>query len=331
MRNKQPPFEITNDMILLVAEIAELVGRVATNRLDRNPTLRRVNRIRTIHGSLAIEQNTLTLEQVTAVLNGKQVIAPPRDVAEVKNAYSIYERLDSLNPSSVEDLLMAHGIMMGGLVEEAGCFRSGSVGVVDTQGRIVHFGTLPAYVPELTMQLLEWVETSPVHPLIKSCVFHYEFEFIHPFRDGNGRIGRLWHTLLLSRWNPLFAWLPVESMIHNRQEEYYGAINRSNAEAESTAFILFMLDTIKAALMEAIQAENAQDSVQVDVQDSVQDKILLYCRVPRSLSEITAYCGYKSTRNVAARYLKPLLDEGKLKRTIPDKPNSKNQRYVTAD
>ena len=260
MRNRKPPFEITTAILDEVAEIAELVGRVnASLGLSTNPTLRRTNRIRTIYSSLAIEQNTLSLEQVTAVLSGKRVIAPPKDIAEVKNAYEIYEMMDTLDPYSVDDLLNAHGVMTKGLVEESGCFRSRPVGVVDKQGNVLHFGTLPDYVPGLVMELLDWVRDSDFHMLIKSCVFHYELELIHPFTDGNGRIGRLWHTLLLTQWKPMFAWLPVESIIHDRQDEYYQAINRSNNEAESTAFIEFMLSAIKEALLEAVQVGDAEN------------------------------------------------------------------------
>ena len=260
MRNRKPPFEITNAILDEVAEIAELVGHVnATLGLSTNPTLRRTNRIRTIYSSLAIEQNTLSLDQVTAVLEGKRVIAPPKDIAEVKNAYEIYEMMDSLNPYSVDDLLNAHAVMTRDLVEESGCFRSRPVGVVDKQGNILHFGTLPDYVPGLVTELLDWVRDSEFHMLIKSCVFHYELELIHPFSDGNGRIGRLWHTLLLTQWKPIFAWLPVESMIHDRQDEYYQAINRSNNEAESTVFIEFMLSAIKEALLEAVQVGNTEN------------------------------------------------------------------------
>ena len=260
MRNKKPPFEITNTILDEIAEIAELVGHVnAALGLSTNPTLRRTNRIRTIYSSLSIEQNTLSLDQVTAVLEGKRVIAPPKDIAEVKNAYEIYEMMDTLNPYSVDDLLNAHGVMTRGLVEEAGCFRSRPVGVVDKQGNILHFGTLPDYVPGLVMELLDWVRNSDFHMLIKSCVFHYELELIHPFADGNGRIGRLWHTLLLTQWKPMFAWLPVESIIHDRQDEYYQAINRSNNEAESTAFITFMLSAIKEALLETVQVGNTEN------------------------------------------------------------------------
>lgn len=257
MKNKKPPFEITNAIIGYVAEIAELTGKLSsTNKFSANPMLRRTNRIRTIHGSLAIEQNTLTLEQVTAVLNGKQVLAPPKDIAEVKNAYEIYERLEELDPYSVDDLLTAHSIMTRGLVDESGVFRSKPVGVVDQEGHVLHFGTLPQYVPDLVMELLDWVKSSDVHMLIRSCVFHYEFELIHPFADGNGRVGRLWHTLLLSKWNPAFAWLPVESIIHNRQQEYYEAINASNDAGESTVFIEFMLSAIKASLIDALNTSD---------------------------------------------------------------------------
>lgn len=254
MYNKKPPFEITNEILDSITEIAELVGQVsATQGLSTNPKLRRSNRIRTIYSSLAIEQNTLSLEQVTAVLNGKRVLAPPKDIAEVKNAYEIYEMMDTLNPYSVDDMLSAHGVMTGGLVDESGCFRSGPVGVVDKKGNVLHMGTLPAYVPTLVYELMDWIQNSDIHMLIKSCVFHYEFELIHPFADGNGRIGRLWHTLLLTQWKPMFAWLPIESIIHDRQDEYYKAINQSNYEGESTAFIIFMLDAIKEALTEAVE------------------------------------------------------------------------------
>jgi len=254
---KNPPFELTNQIVAAVAEIAELVGRLtSTARLSASPALRRSNRIKTVYGSLAIEQNTLTLDQVTAVLEGKRVLAPPKDIAEVRNAFEIYERLETLDPYSIDDLLAAHGVMMRGLEREAGEFRSGPVGVVNQAGQIVHFGTLPQYVPEAVANLLDWVRSSDLPMLIRGCVFHYEFELIHPFADGNGRMGRLWHTLLLSKWNPMFAWLPVESIVHDRQREYYEAIHASNAAASSTAFIEFMLSSIKASLMEAVEVSD---------------------------------------------------------------------------
>ena len=244
------PFQINTKILRLTAEISELVGSMSTlTEAARSPQLRR-NRIKTIYSSLAIEQNTLSLEQVTAVVSGKRVFAPPKDIAEVRNAYEIYDRMEELNPYSVDDLLSAHSVMMKGLRDDAGEFRSRPVGVVDSQGNILHFGTLPAYVPQLVSDLLDWTEHDENPMLIKSCVFHYEFELIHPFSDGNGRIGRLWQTLMLSKWNPLFAWVPIESIIHDRQSEYYQAINESNQAADSTSFIEFMLSAIKSALLE---------------------------------------------------------------------------------
>ena len=313
MKNKQPPFEITHQIIDSVAQIAELVGRLtAVSSLPANPTLRRSNRIRTIHGSLAIEQNTLSLEQVTAVLGGKHVLAPPKDIAEVKNAYEIYERLDELDPSSVDDLLLAHGIMMYGLIEEAGVFRSRPVGVVDSQGRVVHFGTLPQYVPGLIADLLDWTRNSDLHMLIRSCVFHYEFELIHPFADGNGRVGRLWHTLLLSRWNPAFAWLPVESVIHDRQQGYYDAINASNNAGESTAFIEFMLSAIQAALTEAISAGDGMRDEAPDKETVRWRQIETYLKSHDCIrnADVRTLCGVSAA--TANRILAGLVANGHL-------------------
>ena len=313
MYNKKPPFEITNEILAAITEIAELVGQVsATQGLSANPTLRRTNRIRTIYSSLAIEQNTLSLEQVTAVLNGKRVLAPPKDIAEVKNAYEIYEMMDMLNPYSVDDLLNAHGVMTKGLVEESGCFRSRPVGVVDKQGNVLHLGTLPDYVPDLVVDLLDWVENSDIHMLIKSCVFHYEFELIHPFADGNGRMGRLWHTLLLTKWKPLFAWLPVESIIHDRQAEYYKAINQSNCDGESTVFITFMLSAIKEALMEAVET--------VGVTESMSATELRWYKIERffqkndSISNTDVRQMFAVSAATANRILAKLTEEGKLKK-----------------
>lgn len=315
MINKKPPFEITNQIIDYVAEIAELVGKLtSTNQLSANPTLRRSNRIRTIHGSLAIEQNTLSLEQVTAVLNGKHVLAPPKDIAEVKNAYEIYERLDELNPYSVEDLLTAHRIMTRGLVDESGMFRTRPVGIVDNEGHVLHFGTLPQYVPDLVMELLDWVKNSDIHILIRSCVFHYELELIHPFADGNGRIGRLWHTLLLSKWNPVFAWLPVESIIHDRQQEYYKAINASNEAGESTVFIEFMLSAIKASLIEAIRTSDEMSDEKMDKATLRWNKIEAYLKSHDYImnADVRKLCGVSAA--TANRILAALVAKNQLEK-----------------
>lgn len=312
MTNKQPPFEINERIMADVIEIAELVGRVSvTDKISMNPTLRRTNRIQTIYSSLAIEQNTLDIEQVTAVLSGKRVIAPPKDIAEVQNAYEIYDNMDKLNPYSIDDLLKAHSVMERGLLNEAGEFRSRPVGVADSEGNILHFGTLPQYVPKLVQELLEWTEKSEIHLLIKSCVFHYEFELIHPFADGNGRMGRLWHTLLLSKWNPIFAWLPIESIIHDNQSEYYNAINVSNNNGNSTVFIEFMLSVIKQALQESINGKPKNISSKSDLR---WNKINDYLETHEYIlnSDVQKLLGVSSA--TATRILVGFMKDGKLKR-----------------
>lgn len=262
MAYKDLPFRITSGILSSVASITEAVGRFSSvEKISSNLMLRKDNRIKSIYSSLAIEQNSLTLDQVTALLEGKRVIGPPKDIKEVQNAYEIYERLDLLDPFSAEDLLSAHYTMTKDLVQESGMFRTGNVGIVDKDGNVLHFGTLPSQVPFMVADLMEWTKNSDLPMLIKSCVFHYEFEVIHPFADGNGRVGRLWHTLLLSKWNKLFAWLPVESIIHDRQEDYYRAFNRSNAEGESTVFIEFMLSAIEDALNEAMGDEQNSSTI----------------------------------------------------------------------
>ena len=311
MKNKQLPFQITNKIIDDVAEISELIGRLsAHDHLSSNPNLRRTNRIRTIHGSLAIEQNTLSLEQVTAVLNGKHVLAPPKDIAEVKNAYEIYERLDELDPYSVDDLLTAHGIMTCGLVDESSIFRTRPVGVVDQEGHVLHFGTLPQYVPDLVMELLDWAKHSGLHMLIRSCVFHYELELIHPFADGNGRVGRLWHTLLLSKWNSVFAWLPVESIIHDHQQEYYDSINASNDAGESTAFIEFMLSVIKASLIDAIHTSDGMRDGKMDKKALRWQKIEQFLQTHEYImnADVRELCGVSAA--TANRILTNLVEIG---------------------
>ena len=334
MRNKKPPFEITNEIVDSVAQIAELVGHLTvTNQITSNPTLRRSNRIRTIHGSLAIEQNTLSLEQVTAVLNGKHVLAPPKDIAEVKNAYEIYDRLEDLDPYSVDDLLTAHGIMMRGLVEESGMFRTRPVGVVDSEGHVLHFGTLPQYVPDLVMELLDWVKNSPVHMLVRSCVFHYEFEFIHPFSDGNGRMGRLWQSLILGRLHPLFEYLPVENMVYANQEAYYNAIQHSTATADSGPFIEFMLQEILNTLKRHQGSLISQHNV-MEVRDKIRDKFGISSeqiieQIQRNpavtLDEIAA--ALSVTRRSIEKKIKELRDAGYIRR----EGSNKSGRWIVND
>lgn len=317
MNNQKPSFEITYEMIDAVSEISELMGKLSvTSDLSSNPVLRRSNRIRTIQGTLAIEQNSLSLEQVSAILNGKRVLAPPKEVAEVKNACEIYGSLETLDPYSADDLLFAHSIMTRGLVEESGIFRTRPVGVVDSHGNILHVGTRPQDLPKLVAELLDWTKTSKIHPLIRSCVFHYELEWIHPFADGNGRMGRLWHTLLLSRWNPIFAWIPVEPVIHDRQQEYYDALRASNEAGESAAFIEFLLSAVKASLMEVIRASK---EMRIETKDKTalrRQKIKKYLETHGSIAnaDVRKLCGVSPA--TANRILAGLVTEGKLHRYL---------------
>lgn len=252
-----PPFTLTSEILELVAIIAQKTGQIETyERLSASPQLRKENRIRTIHSSLAIENNSLSLEQVTAVIEGKHIIAPARDILEVQNALATYERLNTFELASATSLLNAHAVLMKGLTAEAGRYRSGDVGVFDN-GRLIHAGTPANYVPDVMADLFEWLRTTDMHPLIASCVFHYELEFIHPFADGNGRMGRLWQTLILSDWNDLYAWLPVESLVKENQQAYYDALNASDKAGNCTSFVTFMLNTISLALDDAIRVQSA--------------------------------------------------------------------------
>ena len=273
--NYTPPFTATESITNLVIEIAELTERISlSDRLSRNPKLRRENRIRSIHSSLAIEQNSLTMDQVSDIIDGKRVLGPPQDIREVKNAYEAYELLTRLNPYSIKDLLKAHKVMMSDLVKESGTFRSRGVGVY-AGTELIHAGTPPQYVPDLMGQLFTWLKESKLHPLVKSCIFHYEFEFIHPFADGNGRLGRLWHTLILAKWREFFLWIPIETMIHERQDAYYQALNASNAAGESTVFVEFSLKVIRDLLLELSENEAGPEEIR---QNSTEDKLLALLR-----------------------------------------------------
>ncbi|WP_172135999.1 Fic family protein [Adlercreutzia sp. ZJ473] len=244
----EPPFNRNDRIAHLCMEVAELVGMVSPQAdLAASPMLHRELRIKTIHSSLLIEGNSLTEEAVTAILDGRRVLGSARDIREVENAKRAYDLIPELDPYSLEDLLKAHRVMMEGLVAEAGRFRSGNVGVFDGD-RLIHAGTPAAYVPEVMADIFSWLEATDMHPLLASCVFHFEFEFAHPFADGNGRVGRLWHTLLLSRWRPVLAWLPVESTIRQRQAGYYAALAKSDAAGSSEAFVEFMLEAIRDSL-----------------------------------------------------------------------------------
>lgn len=248
MSDYVPPFRQSDAVMNLLAEACELVGRMeGEHRETLSVHLRRQNQIRSIHASLHIEQNTLTQEQITAILDGKRVLGPPREILEVKNAAEAYALLQELNPLAERDLLRAHRAMMQSLVRKAGCFRKCGVGVM-AGDRAIHIAPPAHLVPYQIRDLLSWYGKSKLHPLLKSSVFHYEFEFIHPFDDGNGRMGRLWHTLLLSRWRSFFAWLPIEELIAERQQEYYRVLQEADSRGECSCFVQLMLEVIRDTL-----------------------------------------------------------------------------------
>lgn len=250
-----PPLSITPALLSQVASIAEALGRwSARQERQPSPRLRRENRIQTIQASLAIEQNTLSLEQVTALFDGKRVVGPVRDIQEVRNAIAAYEALHRWDPTSREHLLEAHGLLMAGLIEAPGRFRSGGVGIYRGD-QLVHMAPPAARLPELVGNLLAWLAASDWHPLLVSCVAHYELEFIHPFADGNGRLGRLWQTLILSRWNPLLAWLPIEEVIRSRQQGYYESLGQADQQGDLEPFVFYQLEAIHDALISEVASE----------------------------------------------------------------------------
>lgn len=318
-----PPYTITNKIVALIAEISELIGHITvTSGLNNNPKLRRDNRIKSIQASLAIENNTLTVEQITALLNGKRILGTPAEIKEVKNAYEVYEQLLTFNPFSISDLLKAHGILMADLVKNAGHFRTGGVGVFKGS-RVVHMAPPAEFVLEHIANLFTWYQKSTAHPLVKSAVFHYEFEFIHPFADGNGRMGRLWHTLLLAEWKEILAWIPVETLVKERQEEYYDALGKADKEADSTVFVEFMLTALRDALKEIPATDLVSDSVG----DPVAKLLAVLNDKELSISELMKLLNLKHKPTFRNNYLKPALAKGLIEMTVPDKPSSKNQKY----
>ena len=323
----RPPFKITNEMVNRSISIAGKVERIASFRtLKRMPTLRRNNRIESIHSSLAIEANSLSLDDVYAVIDGKAVHGPQKEIQEVKDAFAAYEIIEEYDGFSEKDLLRAHRIIARSLDKEAGHYRSHSEGVIDERGNVIHVAPSEKMVPMLMGDLFAWLkEDKETSLLLKSCIFHYEFVFIHPFGDGNGRTARLWQNVLLMKWNPLFAYVPLESQIHKYQADYYAAIERSNKEGDSNAFIEFMMKMIDETLSDVLietSRESRNVSEQVNRLLDVMEK-----DIPLSANEIMARLGIKSKETLRASYLNPAIENGLVKRTLPEKPNSKNQKY----
>lgn len=314
-----PPFEITSKIIELISNISEKIGEI--NSLQDSPysvQLRKENRIKTIHSSLAIENNSLSLEQITAIIDGKRVLGNPNEIQEVQNSIQAYDLLLSLNPYKEKDLLKAHKLMMQDLVNRNGKYRTDGVGIFDGE-KVVHLAPPADRVPELMDNLFEWLKTGDVHPLIKSCVFHYEFEFIHPFQDGNGRMGRLWQTVILKEWKEIFAWFPVETLIKENQKEYYRVLGASDSEANSTKFIEFMLSLILNTIKEIIETEKkVTQKVPVKVTANQKRIIDAIESNPYVTQEELANIVGIARKNIIAN-MKKLQENGLLKRIGADK------------
>ena len=327
MEKYQPPYTITNQMLSYVASISEKIGRITLiSNMEKKPHLRKNNRIKSIHSSLRIEANSLTLNQVRDVINGKIVLGEQREIQEVKNAYCAYVKIAEINPYSIRDLKKYQGIMTKYLEEQSGDFRRGEEGVF--HGDECIFMAPPAqYVPQLMEELFAWMKevAREIHPLILSSIFHYEFVFIHPFSDGNGRMARLWHTAILYRWKPIFEYIPIESQIEKFQDDYYEAIAKCHVAGESTLFIEFMLAQVDKILDE-ITVQVDEDNEQLTEYIKKLLGVMEY-DVPYTSNTLMEKLGLKSREGFRKNYLRPALDLQMIEMTIPDKPNSRNQRY----
>ena len=328
MNNYVPPFEITNTILERVSSIMKSIGKLDNYKdLNKMPILRRNNRIKSIHSSLAIEANSLTIEQVKDVIDGKSVIGPQDEIQEVKNAYEAYKIMKEVDPYSIKDLKKVQGIMIYLIKDDAGEFRKGNEGVFDENGNCIHVCPPPEQVNGLMKQLFDWMKANKknINPLILSSVFHYEFVFIHPFSDGNGRTSRLWQNVILSNWEEIFEYVPIESQIKKYQNDYYKTINNCNKSGNSTEFIEFMLKMIDETLLELLN----ETSIQSNHISSYINKLLevMDPGVAMTTKELMEKLGMKSRISFRDNYLSPALENGLIKMTNPDKPTSKNQMY----
>lgn len=328
MEKYKPPFIITDKILMYVSSISEKIGRItAIGNLDTRPYLRRNNRIKSIHSSLKIEANSLSLGQVRDVINGKTVLGEQKEILEVKNAYAAYEHLSDINPYDIKDLKKIHGVMTNNILRESGEFRSGEEGVFNGDECI--FMAPPAkFVPQLVSELFDWMKKNhnQVHPLIMSCTFHYEFVFIHPFSDGNGRMARLWQTAILSKWKTIFEYIPIESQIEKFQEEYYEVIAKCHINGDSTIFIEFMLSQLDKILDDiSIQFNEANEHISEAVKRLLD---VMEYDIPYTSKTLMEKLGLKSREGFRKNYLNPAIDMCVIKMTDPDTPRSRNQRYI---
>ena len=323
-----PPYHITDKILSFVAEISEKIGKITERtNLDSKPHLRKNNKIKSVHSSLAIEANSLSLDEVRDVINGRTVMGKQKEIQEVKNAYGAYEEIGRFDIYSIEDLKRLHGIMTKYTVEESGNFRRGEEGVFNGD-KCIFMAPPASLVPEQMQNLFDWMNKAKdtIHPLILAAVFHYEFVFIHPFADGNGRMARLWHTAILTAWKPMFEFIPIESQIEKFQDGYYNAIAQCHIDGESTVFIEFILEQISAMLGEILNsAKYSSDNLSEYVKKLLS---VMEYDTPYTATAILSLLNLKSKETLRKNYLNPAIENGLVKMTLPDKPNSRNQRYI---
>ncbi len=323
-----PPYQITDKILSLVADISEKIGKITERtNLDSKPHLRKNNKIKSIHSSLAIEANSLSLEEVRDVINGRTVIGKQKEIQEVKNAYAAYEEIGKFDIYNLDDFKRLHAIMTKYIVDESGNFRKGEEGVFNGD-KCIFMAPPASLVPEQMQNLFDWMNKAKdtIHPLILAAVFHYEFVFIHPFADGNGRMARLWHTAILAAWKPMFEFIPIESQIEKFQEGYYNAIAQCHIDGESTVFIEFILEQISTVLSEILNsAKYASDNLSEYVKRLLT---VMEYDTPYTATAILSLLNLKSKETLRKNYLNPAIQNGLVTMTLPDKPNSRNQRYI---
>lgn len=328
MEKYKPPFIITDKILMYVSSISEKIGRItAVGNLDTRPYLRKNNRIKSIHSSLKIEANSLSLGQVRDVINGKTVLGEQKEIIEVKNAFTAYEYLSKINPYNIEDLKKIHGVMTNNILRESGEFRSGEEGVFNGE-ECIFMAPPSKFVPQLVSELFDWMKKNhnQVHPLIMSCIFHYEFVFIHPFSDGNGRMARLWQTAILSKWKTIFEYIPIESQIEKFQDEYYDVIAKCHINGESTIFIEFMLSQLDKVLDDiSIQFNEENEHISEAVKRLLD---VMEYDIPYTSKSLMEKLGLKSREGFRKNYLNPAIDMCVIRMTNPDTPRSRNQRYI---
>lgn len=322
--NYQPPYTVSSEIIDLIAEVSELLGEIKhLNHASHSTRLRKISKIKTITGTLQIEGNTLNEEQITALLDGKHVLGSVRELAEVRGAITAYENITAVDYKNLEHLLEAHRLLMSEILIHAGEFRTKSVGVYGAQG-VTHVAPPANRVRGLMMDLFAWLNSTTEHPLIVSSVFHYEFEFIHPFIDGNGRMGRLWQYIMLHHWRDTFSLVPVESMIRNHQQGYYQALQQAGVLGDSTVFLVFMLKTIRQSILDVKQYN---DQVGDQASDQVQRLLSVIPETWASAAELMQLLELSHKPTFRKNYLLPALEQKHIEMSHADSPRSPKQKY----